>query len=152
MITEYQRDVLIPMQQAHIAKLEQLVADAPNDTVRVAKDLLTTNKTILYKIGRREPTKPKKAPVHPFPLQKTQGGMAVTISEQAAAEKQDKATPKRISAQLLNDIELLDKEQLSVSEISDKLMITEEAISKAIVKLKKKNQPQNVILATGIKG
>jgi hypothetical protein len=152
MITKFQKDVLFPLQLALIKQLEELVEGAPVDSFRVTTDLLNTNKTILYKIGYREPAKPKKAPSHPFPLQKTKGGMAVTISEQEAAEKHDKATPQRISKQLLHDIELLDKEKLSVSAISDKLMITEESISKAIAKLRKKNQPQNVILATGIKG
>jgi hypothetical protein len=151
MISEFHREKLIPFQQKHIEELEALLEQAPLESRSAVEEVLRLNKRILRLLGHRTPRVKKGSPQHPFPLEKTRGGQPVTITEQEADPNKDKKKPKRISAQLRTDVELLDKQGVPVAAISDQLMIVEETITKIVTELRKKNQPQNVILAEGIK-
>ncbi|OED34698.1 hypothetical protein AB832_06915 [Flavobacteriaceae bacterium (ex Bugula neritina AB1)] len=150
-MTDFKKTVLWDFQKKVIKDLEELLPQAPFEAQRFVKEMLTVNKTVLRRLGYQEPKKKQEPPKHPFPSQKTEGEMKVTISEQQVDKNADKRTYKRVPTQIASDIELLDKKGHSVEDISDKLMVVEEVVIKVIKKLRGQGETKQVILAEGIK-
>lgn len=129
------------VQLKYIAELEAMEQEQiknPTFGLKKIRNLIKLQKSILHSaLGWRKKyhDKPVIKPSEP----------QVLPTEKHADKTIAKLNPSRLTVQHTSDIKALEMEGLSLSEISDRLMLDEDKIKKYLGKLRKDRQPRNLL-------